>query len=711
MKLLEIKNNLVKISYDTEEALALASFVALVDENRSYVAQVVNLKADIKTNYAIAKLVFTFSNEGIVDNYDGTIPSMQANLTFLNTKDILALLPIERPIALGELAQQNEMLYVDQTLFEKNLVICAEKFENINTLVKNSVGQLEQINEKTVVIDTDHTFGEFEPIRFKRNFKLPLNSRMIDFIYENDLSEVDATSKAVIQDIFYEVQQYTKTVEGNFIPFDTFINVVSQQYESTLMPELALLKNKLLKYQEANVFAQSKDELDSLKDAIEKHAITYIDISEESDELQRELISYIHSVIDSFESYVYLFVKLTNKTGDKKLLKQLVENEHVFTNVICSHGYKYLSELKQRAENLILFAPQTVQHDFASYNTFLSKLNANEFITYGALTQNVPFIVELSELNEENLQQPQEVHNEPPIANPVVESFHLEPAAEEVQEVAQEEPVFEQMPEENFFANASFQNTSILNQDEEIIDVTPNIEEISISDEQPSIYEENIEFAQPELIENDELVEQVARDVDEILYTNIVEEIPSIDEYAPQEEALTEDDLNFIDELPQTKYQHEESYFINEEPEFEIQDSNKIEEQSQFVEEQQYTDDQFFEQEFVQDEPSFYVENEVVDNFAMEPTYQEENSDDFDFAQAVEDEFQEPELPVYPAETPTLGSEVGGFEQGDMVSHPKYGRGVIEKLIKYGNKTLCSISFENVGRRLLDPAISELEKV
>ena len=36
---------------------------------------------------------------------------------------------------------------------------------------------------------------------------------------------------------------------------------------------------------------------------------------------------------------------------------------------------------------------------------------------------------------------------------------------------------------------------------------------------------------------------------------------------------------------------------------------------------------------------------------------------------------------------------------------------VIEKLIKYGNKTLCSISFENIGRRLLDPAISELQKI
>ena len=229
MKLLEIKNNLVKIGYDSEENLALSSFVALTEENRSYIGQIVNLKADIKSNYAVAKLVFTFSNDGIVDNYDGTIPSMQAELSQLSSKNILSLLPIEKPILLGELAQQNAKVKLDQTIFEKNLVICAEKFENINLIVKNSVSQLEQVNEKSVVIDTDHTFGEFEPIRFKRDFKLPLNYRMIDYIYENDLDEVDSTSKAVIQDIFYEVQEYTKTVDGNFIPFDTFLNVVSSQ--------------------------------------------------------------------------------------------------------------------------------------------------------------------------------------------------------------------------------------------------------------------------------------------------------------------------------------------------------------------------------------------------------------------------------------------------------------------------------------------------
>ena len=68
------------------------------------------------------------------------------------------------------------------------------------------------------------------------------------------------------------------------------------------------------------------------------------------------------------------------------------------------------------------------------------------------------------------------------------------------------------------------------------------------------------------------------------------------------------------------------------------------------------------------------------------------------------------DVPVYPADSEPDES-IGDFAQGESVTHPRYGRGVVEKIIKYGNKTLCSITFENVGRRLLDPSISELVKL
>jgi len=70
-----------------------------------------------------------------------------------------------------------------------------------------------------------------------------------------------------------------------------------------------------------------------------------------------------------------------------------------------------------------------------------------------------------------------------------------------------------------------------------------------------------------------------------------------------------------------------------------------------------------------------------------------------------------PEVPVYSAEIPDediVESDV--VQQGDVVLHPEFGRGVVEKIINYGDRTLCSINFDQIGRRLLDPKVSELRK-
>ena len=69
-----------------------------------------------------------------------------------------------------------------------------------------------------------------------------------------------------------------------------------------------------------------------------------------------------------------------------------------------------------------------------------------------------------------------------------------------------------------------------------------------------------------------------------------------------------------------------------------------------------------------------------------------------------------PIVPVYSADI-EASAQSDDIEKGNIVIHPKYGKGVVEKMISYGAKTLCSINFDNVGRRLLDPNLAELKKV
>ena len=120
-----------------------------------------------------------------------------------------------------------------------------------------------------------------------------------------------------------------------------------------------------------------------------------------------------------------------------------------------------------------------------------------------------------------------------------------------------------------------------------------------------------------------------------------------------------------------------------------INDAALTEDDLNFIEDNQIT------------EPDDIFDGMEINEPINEPSYQED-------PYVAE---QTPVVPVYPADENSAVDNESEFEQGDSVTHPRYGRGVVEKIIKYGNKTLCSISFENVGRRLLDPSISELTKI
>ncbi len=673
MKLLEIKNNLVKLSYAETENPMLGRFIILGSNEKSYVAQFVNLKSDTINNYAIAKLLFTFTPDGVVDNYDGSVPNMDSELSFLAAEELLNLLPIETPVKIGNLAQQDEMLSLDISVFERNFTIFVEKDSNKKTFISNCVRQLFQMKEKSVIVDTCNLFEDYPKIVFSKDFKLPLNSKMIDYIFEYELAEVDAPTKAVIQDIFYAVQQYIDTLDFKFLPIDNFVDVVANQYKDIQMPELALLKNKLLKYRDANVFANTKEEVLAFKEKLNEKNCSIIDIKDINEPLQKEVMSFIHQALTEYEKYIYFFAPLTDNNSDKKLLKQFINNNHVFTTILVSSSYKYAQELKQHAQNILLFTPNDMNHDFAAYNTFLNKLNSDECIAFGKLTQGIPFIVDMSDLEldltledvlgdkyqfvpiSDNMQlvKTDEYGNKTPV------NLAPELTQDDVVQSTQEEQTLEYAPMQEEISDFSQEETVI---DEEI----PQIEESGIIDE-PAI-----ELPQESVEDNNK---------------NIVEPVSNIlddESISEEDQGLTEDDLE-LDPLPE-------------------------QEDLQSFDEEDLTDEPLDEDStaLTEDDLNFIDDNQIAQPSSMYEEQEPEITDDYQESPYIEE--QTPVVPVYPAEQePT--EESGDFQQGDSVTHPRYGRGVVEKIIKYGNKTLCSISFENVGRRLLDPTISELKKL
>lgn len=765
MQVLEIKNNLVKIAYDVNDNLALSSFVIIEDTNTPYVAQVVNVKADKLTNFAIVKLLFTFNEEGILKNYNGTIPSLKSTVSILPSKELLDIIPIENNLTMGELAQQNVTLNVDKTILDNNLLVCSDNVENTNILLKNIT---KQIDEKIVIFDTDGLFDAENKITFGKDFKLPLNYDTINFIYENELDDVDATSRAVIQDIFIEVQEYTKNLPEGYLPFETFINVVDQQYKETQIPQLVLLKNKLIKYRDLNAFAETLKDVLSLSIAIDKSKVTIIDISEMAPVLQKEIMSYTYGVMKGINETIYSFVKVDNANSSKRLLKTFLSRDGIYTTIICRHEYKYLPELKSAAQNLILFTPQTLQHDFAAYNTFLNKLNTDEFIIYGAHTQNIPLIVELDELELDSQNDDDETESEKDIEE--IPSSNVVPMPAPVQNTAPQENVTETpepeiQEEETFkapeveYPDLGFDNETPSSNEAPTVDF-PETETLNVTEEQPEENFTQIElpetFEEPEIeeVQQEEPEEDIQENFDnEISQEPIEEEVFMPETDIPQveiNEDLSEQAIIEDSNISETPAEYTSQATEEQAPIYNILDDNEIDYQDAEPEvlplepEIDYSVEDIDIEENYQ-EPQPYDENEAmieqaakdVDKLIYEKLPNEDVTlDDLSDLQSDElteddlnligdlasdngitpepeleyNEEQPPVVPIYNAED-IEPQEQQSLEPGDRVSSPKYGEGVVEKMIKYGNKMLCSIEFPNIGRRLLDPAMTEIKKL
>lgn len=765
MQVLEIKNNLVKIAYDVNDNLALSSFVIIEDTNTPYVAQVVNVKADKLTNFAIVKLLFTFNEEGILKNYNGTIPSLKSTVSILPSKELLDIIPIENNLTMGELAQQNVTLNVDKTILDNNLLVCSDNVENTNILLKNIT---KQIDEKIVIFDTDGLFDAENKITFGKDFKLPLNYDTINFIYENELDDVDATSRAVIQDIFIEVQEYTKNLPEGYLPFETFINVVDQQYKETQIPQLVLLKNKLIKYRDLNAFAETLKDVLSLSIAIDKSKVTIIDISEMAPVLQKEIMSYTYGVMKGINETIYSFVKVDNANSSKRLLKTFLSRDGIYTTIICRHEYKYLPELKSAAQNLILFTPQTLQHDFAAYNTFLNKLNTDEFIIYGAHTQNIPLIVELDELELDTQNDDDETESEKDIEE--IPSSNVVPMPAPVQNTAPQgnvtvTPEPEIQEEETFkapeveYPDLGFDNETPSSNEAPTVDF-PETETLNVTEEQPEENFTQIElpetFEEPEIeeVQQEEPEEDIQENFDnEISQEPIEEEVFMPETDIPQveiNEDLSEQAIIEDSNVSETPAEYTSQATEEQAPIYNILDDNEIGYQDAEPEvlplepEIDYSVEDIDIEENYQ-EPQPYDENEAmieqaakdVDKLIYEKLPNEDVTlDDLSDLQSDElteddlnligdlasdngitpepeleyNEEQPPVVPIYNAED-IEPQEQQSLEPGDRVSSPKYGEGVVEKMIKYGNKMLCSIEFPNIGRRLLDPAMTEIKKL
>ena len=773
MNIIEIKNNLVKLSYN--EDITLSSFIKISDICNSYIAQILHLEASRIGKIAIARIIFNYKCG--IQAYDGSIPSIQSEVELLDDDFFLNSLDKSEPLVMGKLAQKDSEVVVSSRLLMDKPIICAEKSYQYSLLLENIIKQNEENSRKTVVIDV---VGDIKGNKLvaTEDFKLPLDKNSIDYIFDRGFDDLTPENKAFIQDIFSELNDYIKTVE--YIPFKDFNAVIEYEFKRTQQLQLIILKNRLTQFEKLGIFAQNQDEFKVLIDRLKSDNTLIIDVSKLSDSLQREYINYVYACMNSINANFYAFVSLNNNNSNAETLHTVLGSKNVFPLIACPYSYKHLAELKQCSKNMFMFTPIKQQADFGAYNIYLNKLAEDEYILYGKSTKFTPLIVKLEEVTDFP-----KVTKEPLIEE-VIPSFDGLDINETENKTEQEIPVLEEQPVEqpstqevednnlsfaslienqtNELATPDDENIEVPQEDVEEVETVENdeIEEDETDNKEEVETIEDVEEAPPEPVDttpefdyeaelkaqladinisDDDIADVVAQtkgteiikgvndNIDDIAQPE-TEEKPSlnpsdlfkanddtsVDSDEPEEDSdLTDEDLDMIEALgvdveSDESTQSEPQVNISEQSAIPQEIEEKEEEEIEEVEKKTSITDEILQEEAERKAQKESQKVDPVEEMIEKPEALPEHKEK---AKALETkEGHTPIVPVYSAEIPDediVESDI--VNQGDKVEHSEFGRGIVEKIINYGDRTLCSVNFEQVGRRLLDPKISELKKL
>ncbi len=843
MRILEVRDGFLK--FEADKSIYLSSFIQIDGLEKSYIAQVIQLKRSGENSIGYAKILFLY--DGALQSYDKTLPSKDSEIKEFTFNILSNSINAEKPVIIGKTQGSDLNITIDESAFNKKMLISVDDKETNNILARNFVKQFNNLSKNVVIIDSLGIINAKKVVAGV-DFKLPLDTASLAFMYQDCLNDATADSKSMIVDIFKDLSEYSQTVP--FVPFETLKTIVDDMVDKSHVFKLLVLKNKLAKFDRLGYFAKNKNEVEALKHILNSKC-TIIDISKLDGAFQNRYLTFIYEMLSS-DAHVVL--ELAN-TVSKKNIKEILQSDKSTTFVTHSR-FKYLNDIKNVFDNFII-APSIANNEiFNIYSTFLKSMPKDTYLIVGEATNYIPLVSQVKVIDEvveiekedetvlenivaddlenenpenlgedeiidetefeevsepeteeqENVQIVERPSNEEILANIEEKSNDvISKAAEDLvvptsvnmfDDEEEETPeIVEELPEEitdteTQISEADLEEPEVeeiplaetfsteVHQSEEIQDYIPleenDVQEISLDDEviesddfseiaedveseiEPEISETlDVEEETPEIIENneeevvaeeDENSIELGDDIDLDLNSDLEEDVPQEfeqDVLEPVEENSLNvlpisDDANFDNDLEEIVELNPDDIDDNDIV-VDLEDEKELDEN---VDEQIVKDvdkvfttrkdddisdsDLDFIDELNSDDEDGVLE-ELQDDSALEELT--ENEDNGGILEEINDEQPQleeindeqeilqtrnsstPIVPVYDAEIPQEDLVMSDpIQQGDTVTHAKYGTGVVEKMIKYGNKTLFSINFDNIGRRLLDPTLTEIKK-
>ena len=688
MKLVEIKNSLAKLYYEPVDfSLALSDFLTIDDGNQKIIAQVISIESTNSdtTNCAVLKFALNLNADNTHSLYSGYVPPLDALVSKTQPKIIYSVFSDSKSgINLGNLVGSFG-IHIDlkSDLMDNFLYIQSDRQDEVNLFSEKILNFNSKYSRKTLVVDFDglNNFSDYNTLRLGDDFKLPINNETINYIYENDLTGLTIEQKSIVQDILLEIQEYINSIEDKFIPFDTLLSVVNDIYESDKSVGVILLRNKLLKYKQLNIFASDIDEILSLEKSVDSNLVTVLDVKNVLSNWQKEALNF---VLNNIQSSYYLMLNIKDDSIEQDSINLIYKLDNIRPIIFSKYDSLFAQQLKSFAKNLVLFRPQTYQKVFATYNSFLNKISQNEFIVSGDATYYTPLIIEKLSENIE-----------------LVEADNHE--TEKVIQTEESEQILLQADN-----TGMADNTETL-QDIETFDSIDDLPDL-VSDSQEEISVDNFDNNDQSELKNifeDSLEQEIAKDVDKMFYAEAA--IPENDLSEQDNQDLISDNQNDSDNSSSSEVNYD-SLFSDEDLDT-LDDYNseqKTDYQSDLIDIDTAAGSTDFET--LDDLPDIEsIASESEENNDVQQSINSNKEEENTFIK--KDNNESSVVPVYSADIPENSHNNVKISEGNIVYHEKYGKGIVEQLINYGNKTLCSIQFDNIGRRLLDPNLADLRQM
>ena len=283
MKIVEIKNSLAKLYYKPSELpLLLSDFLTIDDGNKKLLSQVVSIESTNteSTNCAILKFSLDINENNTYAVYSGYTPALDAKIEKTPTNIIDSVFSSAyKTILIGNLTGSTQAeINLNASVIDKFLYLQSDRIEDTQKFISKLVEFNNDNGLKTLLIDFDGIaeYSNTNVIELGKEFKLPIGNETLNYIYEYDLTGLTLEQKTIVQDIILEIQEYINTLESGFIPFNTLLEVVNDIYDSDKSTGIILLRNKLLKYKQFDIFASTQEEIDTLELSLKNNNVTVL---------------------------------------------------------------------------------------------------------------------------------------------------------------------------------------------------------------------------------------------------------------------------------------------------------------------------------------------------------------------------------------------------------------------------------------------------